>query len=419
MDSNKRTINKIALISPYDSFEAHGLRSLSSYLRQEGIETTVIFLPTYTELWQIFFRQKLTSLYKPKILEQIRSIVSECDAVGITMMTMDRPRVQTLINALRNLNKPIVLGGVHPTALPEDAIQLSDTIVLGEGYEALVDWCRDPNRTDIENMWIRQNGILFKNDVRPAISEIDRLPFPDYGPDGHWVLSEGCLQPLNKELLGKFIGPVYHQFASLGCPFSCTYCINDLFKTMGNGYGKFRNHSADYILKETKNALKLSPDIKYIDFHDDGFIFMKEQQIDEFARRHRNEIGLPFYVQGIIPAYLTERKLESLVDAGLIRTRLGLQSVNVQALKTYRRASSRKIFEKCNDMLQKHDHIVFPYYDVIVDNPFVDSEKDTLETIEFLLSLKGRFTLTIFGLRLYPGTELFEKAKLTPGHVET
>jgi anaerobic magnesium-protoporphyrin IX monomethyl ester cyclase len=415
---SKRMISKIALISPYDSFEAHGLRSLSSYLRQKGVQTSVIFLPTYTELWQIFFRQETRSLYKPKILEQIRSVVSECDAVGITMMTMDRPRVQTLIKALKNLNKPIILGGVHPTAFPEDAIQLSDTIVLGEGYQALVDWCKDPDRNDIENMWIKRNGSLSKNPVRQAISEIDSLPFPDYGPDDHWVLSDGCLQPLNKELLGKFLQPVYHQFASLGCPFSCAYCINDLYKKMGNGYSKFRNHSVDYIIQETKTALKLSPDIKYIDFRDDGFIFMDEEQIDDFARRYRNEIGLQFYVQGIIPAYLTERKLKSLVDAGLIRTRLGLQSANTQALKTYKRPSNKKMFEKCNNMLQRYDHLVFPYYDVIVDNPFVDSEKDTLETVEFLLSLKGRFTLTIFGLRLYPGTELFEKAKLTSSHIE-
>lgn len=403
-------IRNIALISPYDSFEAHGLRSLSSYLKANGIRTKMIFLPTYTEAWQFFFSQKPSRAYSPEVLSDLRNIVSGCDAVGITMMTMDKPRVESLIQALSVTGKPIILGGVHPTVFPDDAIELADHLVIGEGYAPLVEWCEDPTRRDIENMWVRSGGEIFKNPIRPAIEDIDTLPFPDYGPHHHWVLQRGRLRPMDEDLLRKYLSRVYHQFASLGCPFSCSYCINNHFTKMGVGYGTFRHHSVDYIIDEARYGLGLSPAIEYIDFRDDGFIFLKEEHLEEFAGKYKSHINLPFSATGIIPSFLTERKLDLLVSAGLKRTRLGFQSGNREALRFYRRSGSVSQYKKCNDMLQKYDQLVYPYYDIITDNVFLDREKDAVETIEFLLGLSGRFSITLFGLRAYPGTEIYRKA---------
>jgi len=327
------------------------------------------------------------------------------------MMTVDTQRVRSLVKALGQLGKPIVLGGVHPTVFPEDAITMADDVIVGEGYEALLQWCRSPQRTDIENLWVRQGDKIYRNPVRRAIPDIDVLPLPDYGPDNHWVIYKGRLVEMDARLLGKFMSRVYHQFASLGCPFSCSYCINNRFARMGQGYGGFRHHSVDHIIREAKHGMTLSPDIECIDFRDDGFIFLDENILAEFADKYRRQIGLPFNATGVIPAFLTERKLELLVSAGMKRTRLGFQSANKEALRFYRRSGNAEQYEKCNDMLQKHEEIVFPYYDIITDNVFVDPEKDAVDTIEFLLKLKGRFSILVYGLRIYPGTDLFEKAR--------
>jgi anaerobic magnesium-protoporphyrin IX monomethyl ester cyclase len=404
-------IRTIALISPYDSFEAHGLRSISSYLKVNGIRTEMIFLPSYTETWQFFFRQEQSTTYSQDVLNDLRRIVSDCDAVGITMMTMDKPRVRTLIHALAPLEKPTILGGVHPTVFPEDAIELADHLVIGEGFDPIVEWCKEPHRRDIMNLWIRAEGEIHKNPLRPVIKDIDTLPFPDYGPRRHWVLLRNGIRPVDEGILRKFLTRTYHQFASIGCPFSCSYCINHHFTKMGNGYGGFRHHSVDYIIEEAKHGLGLSPNIEYIDFRDDGFIFLKEEHLEEFARKFKKQINLPFSTTGVIPAFLTERKLELLVSAGLKRTRLGFQSASKDALRFYRRSGKISQYRECNDMLQKYQDLVYPYYDIITDNVFLDPEKDAVETIEFLLGLTGRFSLTLFGLRAYPGTEIYRKAE--------
>lgn len=309
------------------------------------------------------------------------------------------------------MSKPIVLGGVHPTVFPEDAIQMADHIVLGEGEAPLLEWCREPERSDIENFWVRRDGQIFRNALRPARSDIDTLPFPDYGPDDHWILYRKKLRPVTPELLRRFMGVIYHQFATRGCPFSCTFCINNRLKRMGGQYGKFRHHSPDYIIEEIKYGLTLSPDIQYVNFPDDGFIAMKEGPLTEFAEKYKREIGLPFSVMGVIPPFLNQEKLDMLVDAGLKRVRLGLQSSSKSTLRFYKRPGDAELYRRCHEMIQSHPSLVFPYYDIIGDNPLVDGEKDMADTIEFLLSLKGPFALFLYSLRMYPGTEIYEQAK--------
>ena len=404
-------IKKIALICPHDSFLTYGLRLVSSYLRSHNILTRMILLPSYTEIWQQCFHQKASSLYSNKIKEQMKELVSECDAIGITMMTMDKERVQAIISTLAPLEKPVVLGGVHPTVFPDDAIQLADHVIIGEGCEALLEWCREPDRRDIKNIWTKADGTIYENLVRPAVVNIDIIPFPDYGPQDHWILYKNEIKALNKDILRSFMGTMYHQFATLGCPFSCTFCVNSRLKKIDKGYGKFRHHSVEYIINEIKNGLQLSPDIRHVNFADDGFIALSEATIEDFAERYKKEIDLPFSVMGVMPAYVTRKKLDLLYSAGLKRVRVGLQTANTNTLRAYKRAGSSAQYEKCHDLIQSYKCLVFPYYDIIVDNPLVDSEKDMTDTIEFLLRLKGRFTIIIYSMRMYPGTDIFNQAK--------
>lgn len=404
-------IRSIALISPLDGFDNYGLRSLSAYLKAGGIETRMIFLPTYTQIWQIVSKQKTPELYSQKILSQIRDCVSECDAIGFTMLSSDRERVKVLADFLRPLGKKMISGGIHPSSFPEDALQLTDYIVVGEGYEPLLEWCRNPGDTTIKNLWVKTESGIVSNPIRPALEDIDSLPFPDYGPEGHYICEKNRLKPLTYGLLKKYMGKYYSVFTSYGCPFECSFCINSTYKTLGKGYESFRYHSVDYVVAQIRYCLSLSPSLEYISIPDDGFIFHSESYIEAFCKKYKKEINLPFAVMGIIPSFLTEKKLRLLVEAGMIRSRVGLQSANKTTLKSYRRPGLLSKFEECHTMLKKYPHMVFPYYDFIVDNPLIDTEQDMLDSIRFMLKLKGRFTLILYSLRFYHGTEIYGQAE--------
>jgi radical SAM superfamily enzyme YgiQ (UPF0313 family) len=286
-------IGKIALISPLDCFDNYGLRSLSAYLKSRGIETVMIFLTTYDQIWKIVTHQNKPEPYSRKLLDDISACVGCCDAVGITLMSPDRDRVAQLADHLASLEKPLILGGVHASSYPEDALEIADQIILGEGYEPLYEWCLDPLGTTIRNLWVKSPEGIVKNPIRPAMSDIDRLPFPDYGPFGHYIAEKGRLTPMTYRLLRRYMGTYYSVFTSHGCPFQCSYCINSRYKKLGKGYDCFRYHSVDYVIAELKYCLSLSPDLEYVSIPDDGFIFHDESYIEEFSEKYRREINLP------------------------------------------------------------------------------------------------------------------------------
>src|SRR5262245_35573662 len=65
----------------------------------------------------------------------------EADLVGISAITGTAPRAYEIAGRLRDRGIPVVLGGVHPTLMPEEASRHADSIVVGyaeESWPALV-----------------------------------------------------------------------------------------------------------------------------------------------------------------------------------------------------------------------------------------------------------------------------------------
>ena len=70
--------------------------------------------------------------YDVKIVNENYSDIDydeDVDLVGITCYTMTAPRVYKIADEFRSRGKKVVLGGYHPTAMPDEAIQHADSIV--------------------------------------------------------------------------------------------------------------------------------------------------------------------------------------------------------------------------------------------------------------------------------------------------
>ena len=65
------------------------------------------------------------------------------DLVGITVITGTAPRAYELSAQLRRRGVPVVLGGVHPTLMPEEAMQHADAVVTGYAEESWPQLLRD------------------------------------------------------------------------------------------------------------------------------------------------------------------------------------------------------------------------------------------------------------------------------------
>ncbi|BCS54827.1 B12-binding domain-containing radical SAM protein [Geobacter sp. SVR] len=65
------------------------------------------------------------------------------DLVGITSMTHQAARAYRIADRFRSLGVPVILGGMHPTVLPEEALEHADAVVIGEAEPVMATLLED------------------------------------------------------------------------------------------------------------------------------------------------------------------------------------------------------------------------------------------------------------------------------------
>lgn len=395
---------KIILISPHFYIANIGIRSLSASLKKEGHEVNIIFLP-----------RKFNDTYDDKVLEQIVELSRSADLIGISLMTNDlNQSVQITSKIKAALDIPIIWGGIHVTMKPKECLNHADMVCIGEGEEALKELVtkmylgQDLHST--QNIWFNYNGEIIANQPRPLIQDLESIPWPDCDFSSHYVLCDGNIVKINRGLMEEYMGCRYLTLCTRGCPNSCTYCCNNKINKMHPKQNKIRKRFSSVIkeLLEVKNNL---PFIKHILLDDDAFLSCTEEEIGLFCEEYKNYISLPFKIGGITPLNVNKKKLSLLVNAGLDETRMGIQSGSKRILEIYNRTHSNQQVEKAVRLINEFkNNIKLPVYDIIIDNPW-QTDEDLIATLIFLARLPVPFSITLFSLTLYPGTELYEKAK--------
>ncbi len=249
---------------------------------------------------------------------------------------------------------------------------------------------------------------VIKNKNLPLMTaqEMESLPFPLH-QQGESLYKPGRgLVPMTPSNFIAFNGISYPAIWSIGCPFKCTFCGNSKFIDYDQGYRRVRHPSPDYMINEIKAARARHPFISEIIFYDDSFMALKHSVLEEFAIKFEKEIGLPFFVSGVIPNYVREEKIETLVNGGLNRLRMGIQSGSQRMLDFYQRPTpDAKIRNAVQSIGKFGPYMIAPAYDIILDNP-IETRDDVLATLDLVHKMPRPFTLNFFSLRIIPGTEL-------------
>jgi radical SAM superfamily enzyme YgiQ (UPF0313 family) len=152
------------------------------------------------------------------------------ELVGITSMTVQAPRAYEIAAEFRRRGKKVILGGFHPTFMPEEAAEHADAVCVGEA-ENVIPMIVDDFRSG------RLNGIY-----RNHLVDLSTLPIPDRGL-------------LNQK---AYVNSAIH--ASRGCDHDCHYCSESTF------YGhRKRLRSVESLTEEMsrlgRNLLFLDSDI--------------------------------------------------------------------------------------------------------------------------------------------------------------
>jgi radical SAM superfamily enzyme YgiQ (UPF0313 family) len=125
----------------------------------------------------------------------------ECDVVGISCMTSNSYRGYRIADSFRGKGKIVIMGGVHPSLLPDEALEHADAVVVGEA----------------EGVWEQ----ILEDIEADKLQRIYHEPAPDLN---RYIPKDFSTLPPK-----RFFNLVPLQ-TTRGCPYKCDFCcVADIY----------------------------------------------------------------------------------------------------------------------------------------------------------------------------------------------
>mgnify|MGYP000651506625 CR=1 FL=1 len=245
-----------------------GLAYIAAVLENHGHEVRII-------------DTAITKLDLPKFIHEVKSW--RPDVVGLSLLTPTAPKGYLAIKHLKSTlpDVPIVVGGIHPTFMYEEALKEgADIVVRGEGEYTMLELVNIIEDEGLNDNTLRHVlGIAFRDrygkiivtDPRPPIRDLDKLPWP-----------ARHLLPMDKyTVLGKNVR-VAHVIASRGCPYHCSFCSSSRF------WGHIPRIRSPSNVADEVEYLMDKYKINHVAFADDDLTIRRDflpRLIEEFKKR--------------------------------------------------------------------------------------------------------------------------------------
>jgi len=290
----------------------------------------------------------------------------EYDLIGISAMTYQAPRAYAIADEFMRRGKTVVLGGWHPSAMPEEAQQHAHAVVTGEGEELWSQILKDIAVGTLKQVYRQEKPIDFS--AVPAI--------------GHRTTTKGFFMAMPIE-------------ATRGCPQGCNFCAI----TNAPGYRIFHAKPVERVIEEMQTIPQ-----KYLLFNDASLTI----NVDYTKRlfKQMKPLHKKFYCYGNANVLLKDEALLRLAhEAGCISWSIGFDSVSQESI----------------DSIGKRSNLVADYISVVkkihdsgmnVDGSFmVGFDSDTKDIFDQTLDFVGSSDIDSAAFHIvtpFPGTPLFD-----------
>jgi radical SAM superfamily enzyme YgiQ (UPF0313 family) len=290
-----------------------------------------------------------------------------CDLVGISCMTSNAPRAYLLAAEFRKRGRKVVLGGVHPTILPDEALLHADAVVVGEA----------------EGVWDRVVADC-ENGAMKGIYQAPPWTFDRYIPMKYRKNSK------------RRLFNVVPVMTTRGCPYSCDFCcVSDL-------YGKKIRHApvANVVRDIVESENKI-----YI-FLDDNII--GEPNYAKALFRAIAPLNITWVGQASISFVHDAELMDLAAKSGCAALFVGIESVSTAQVKKMRK--SIKKADKLEEAVRRIKGLGIHLHASFVFGFDGDTPSVFPETLEFLQ--KNRISSASFNiLTPYPGTAVYRQFK--------
>jgi len=289
----------------------------------------------------------------------------DCHLVGISCMTANVPRAYELCKEFKKRGKTVILGGVHPTILPEEALRHADSVVIGEA----------------EGVWAKV--------IRDVQNDNLQKTYHDPSPDlGKYIPKD--FSRINHKSMFKIIPVV----TTRGCPYNCDFCcVTNLFGD------KIKFIPVENVVRDIKESRA-----KNIIFLDDNIIAHPKYAKALF--KAIKPLKINWVGQASVTLLVGDEELMKLAsESGCKILFMGIETVSEVQRESMRKSIKEIVhLEKALKKIKKmgiliHASIVYGF-----DN---DTKDIFNETVRFLIRNKVS-TVSFNILTPYPGTKIYE-----------
>ncbi|MEI6846551.1 MAG: radical SAM protein [Chlorobiaceae bacterium] len=318
------------------------------------------------------------TLIDERIGDQVPEDFSGYDIVAITSRTLNASKAYRIGDRALSQKKIVLLGGVHPTMLHDEASQHCTSVIYGEVESIWNDLASDIIRSSMKKIYRAQE-----------LRSMTTMHSPDFS---------FALNSKNSKRYSQRI-PI---LATKGCPVGCNFC------TTPTVYGKsYRYREIDLVLDEMRyHQKRLGKKRVNFSFMDDNISFRPQyftELLEEMAK-----IGVRWNAN-ISMNFLHKPEIAEIAGrSGCELMSIGFESLNPDILKTINKGANRlQNYSTVVDNLHKNNVAIQGYFMFGFDD---DSDKSFQATYDFIM--QNRIEFPVFSLVTpFPGTPYYEEMK--------
>lgn len=288
------------------------------------------------------------------------------DLLALTVETYTARRAYQIADYYRDRGIPVVMGGYHPTFLPDEALQHADAVVRG----------------DAEGIWPQVLDDAANGSLQPLYESPDFVPLVGYMPD-------------RSIFAGKKYAPMGLVQYGRGCKFNCTFCSIRAF------YGtSLRQRPVAEVVEDIRRSGR-----RHIFLIDDNLFVDREKARELFEALI--PLRISWSCQVSIDIARDEKLVKLMAHCGCISALIGFESLQPESL--------REIKKGWNLKWQSYDQAISVFHraGIMLYGTFVfGCDNDTTDTFNesVAFAIRNRFMLANFNpLTAMPGAPLYER----------
>lgn len=385
-----RTKKKVLFFFPaFSSQEATAplaILALATPLERAGYEVKIV-------------DSTITPGFRNRVIHELED--SLCLAISLVTGPMIRETAQIAKAAKAAYpDKPVILGGWHPSLLPDQTLACPDVdaIVVGQGEEALLEMVQ---RIEAGESFKGIAGVAYKQEDRLCFNQPRPLKqIRDLPPKAYHLADFDAYE--------RICGRRWAMYtSSLACPFNCAYCTNEGL------YGrKWNALEAEQVVEEVSDLVsRYSLQLLWV--VDDNFLVDRDRAVKIAEGLIRTGVKFDWSIQAStnLVTRFTVEELKLLRRAGLSQVSQGADSGSKKILHLMNKDFQKleTIYEAA-DMLSQAD--IRPSFNMIFGFPG-ETEVERRESISLIMNICRRYPAAEFWTNIftpYPGSPIMKKA---------